>query len=127
MAAPRAIFVFDRENWCSVFPDAEQAAADLETADVEVGEYVAFDDSGTVYRLWVMGLDVHMEATPERDEAQLRARLRRFVDEWQIAAPSDDVIDIGNAILRGSWDHRWPKRPRWLAGRMHGTTAPTLE
>jgi hypothetical protein len=124
--APRAIFVFDRENWCSVFRDSEQAAAHLETADVETDEYVALDDSGTVFRVWAEGFTVRIEETPERDEAQLHARLQRFVDKWKIDAPSDDVIAIGNAILRDSWDGRWPKRPRWLAERMHGAGPPQI-
>jgi hypothetical protein len=48
----RALFVFDRDNWCSVFQGPEQAAGDLEAADVEADEYVAFDERGTVFRLW---------------------------------------------------------------------------
>jgi hypothetical protein len=122
----RALFVFDQDNWCSVFPGPEQAAAELEAADVDANEYVAFDEQGTVYRLWTAGLDVHVAATPERDEDQLRARLRRFVDEWRVEAPTGDVIDIGNAILRDAWNRRWPRHPRWLARRLHGTTPPTL-
>jgi hypothetical protein len=122
----RALFVFDRENWCSVFQGPEQAAAALETADVETDEYVAFDERGTVFRLSTAGLDIHIAATPERDEEQLRARLRRFVDEWRIEASTDDLIEIGNAILRDDWDKRWPRRPRWLARRLHGTQPPTL-
>jgi hypothetical protein len=125
--APRAIFVFGRDNDCSVFRRAEDAAGELEAPDVEDDEYVAFDDGGTVYRLWATGLDVHMEPTPERDEAQLRARLRRFLDDCQIDAPNDDMIAIANAVLRANWDMRWPKRPRWLADRLHGATPPTLE
>jgi hypothetical protein len=63
-----------------------------------------------VFRLWTAGVDVHVAATPEREEDQ----------------PTDDVIEIGDAILRDSWNSRWPKHPRWLARRLHGTTPPTL-
>jgi hypothetical protein len=119
------MFLFDTENECSVFPSPAEAAAHLEAPDVEVGEYVAFDDGGTVYRLWVTGLDVHIEATPERDQAQLQARLRRFLDDRQIEAASDDPVDVANAILLDDWNSRWPKRPQWLSRRLHGT-APRL-
>jgi hypothetical protein len=122
----RALFVFDQDNWCSVFQGPEQAAAELESADVDADEYVAFDEHGTVFRLWTAGLDIHVAATPVRDEDQLRARLRRFVDEWQVEASTDDLIEIGNAILRDGWTRRWPRHPRWLARRLHGTTPPTL-
>jgi hypothetical protein len=123
----RALFVFDRENWCSVFSGPEHAEAQLEAADVDANEYVAFDEGGTLFRVSTTGLDVHVAATPERDEDQLRARLNRFLDKWHVEAPTtDDVIVIGNAILRDDWHRRWPKHPRWLARRLHGATPPTL-
>jgi hypothetical protein len=122
----RALFIFDQDNWCSVFQGPDQAAAELEAADVDANEYVAFDERGTVFRLWTAGLDVHAAATPEHDEDQLRARLRRFLDEWQVEAPTDDLIEIGNAILQDDWSRRWPRHPRWLARSLHGTTPPTL-
>jgi hypothetical protein len=122
----RALFIFDQDNWCSVFRGPEQAAANLEAADVEANEYVAFDECGRVFRLWAAGLDVHVAATPDRDEGQLRARLRRFLDEWRVEAATDDLIEIGNAILRDDWNRRWPRHPRWLARRLNGTTPPTL-
>jgi hypothetical protein len=93
---------------------------------VDADEYVAFDENRTAFRLWTSGLYVHVAATAERDEAQLRARLRRFLDEWKVEARSDDVIEIGNAILRDDWNRRWPRRPRWLARQLHGSTPPTL-
>jgi hypothetical protein len=103
---PRALFVFDRDNWCSVFHAPGEAAAELEANDVEA--------------------DVHLATTPEHDEDQLRARLRRFVDQWQIVAPTHDLIDIGNAVLPDEWNGRRPRRPRRLARRLHGTSPPTL-
>jgi hypothetical protein len=57
------------------------------------------------------------------DEEQLRQRLAAFVTKRQIEVPSDDLIEIGNAILREDWNSRWPKRPRWLANRLHGNTS----
>jgi hypothetical protein len=72
----RALFVFDRENWCSVLQGPEQAAVALEAADVDADEYAAFDERGTVFRLWTAGEEVRVEATPERDADELLARLR---------------------------------------------------
>jgi hypothetical protein len=124
--AAKALFVFDRENWCSVFPGPEQASAELEINDVGADEYVAFDEHGTVFRLWAEGPDVRVAATARRDEEQLRQRLAAFVTKQQIEVPSDDVIETGNAILRANWNSRWPKRPRWLANRFHGAAPPRL-
>jgi hypothetical protein len=41
--ASDALFVFDQDNWCSVFADVDDAAGQLETNDVDAGEYVVFD------------------------------------------------------------------------------------
>jgi len=124
--ARRALFVFDRENWCSVFPDVVEAAGQLEANDVEADEYVVFDQDGTVFEIWAEGLHVRLRPTDERDLAQLRERLGRFLDESHITCASEDVMDIGNAILEADWESRWPKRPRWLATRLHGDAPPTL-
>jgi hypothetical protein len=124
--AARAIFVFDRDDWCSVFPGPEQAAVELEINDVDEDEYIAFDEHGTVFKLWAEGQDVRLSATDDHDEEQLRERLAAFVTERQIEVTSDDLIEIGNAILREDWNSRWPKRPRWLANRLHGDTPPSL-
>jgi hypothetical protein len=67
-----------------------------------------------------------MSNAVERDLAQLRERLGRYLDESQITCASEDVIDIGHAILEADWESRWPKRPRWLATRLHGDAPPTL-
>ena len=121
-----ALFVFDRDNWCSAFPDVADAAGDLEANDVEADEYVVFDHEGTVFETWVEGFDVHLRPTGERDFAELNGRLRRFLDESKIECAGEDVVAIGNAILRAEWESRWPKRPRWLAERLHGDAPPTL-
>jgi hypothetical protein len=124
--ARRALFVFDRENWCSVFPDVADAAGQLETNDVEADEYVVFDQDGTVFEIWAEGLDVRLRPTDERDLGQLQERLGLFLYRLHITCASEDVIDIGNAILEAEWERRWPKRPRWLATRLHGDAPPTL-
>jgi hypothetical protein len=124
--ARRALFVFDRDNWCSVFPDVADAVGQLEANDVEAGEYAVFDQDGTVFAIWAEGVHVRLRPTDERNLAQLQERLGRFLDESHIKCASEDVIDIGSAILEAEWESRWPKRPRWLATRLHGDAPPTL-
>jgi hypothetical protein len=124
--ARRALFVFDRENECSVVPGVAEAAGQLEVNDVEADEYVVFDQDGTVFEIWAEGLHVGLRPTDERDLAQLQERLGLFLDRWHIRCASEDVMDIGNAILEADWESRWPKRPRWLATRLHGDAPPTL-
>ena len=124
--AGRALFVFDTDNCCSVFSNVAEAAGQLEVADVEVGEYVVFDQDGRVCEIWAEGLDVRLRPTDKRDLPQLQERLRRFLDECHITCASEDMTDIGNAILAADWGSRWPKRPRWLATRLHGDAPPTL-
>ena len=77
-AAPRALFVFDHDNWCSVFPGVTEASGSSETNDVEADEYVVFDQDGTVFEIWAEGLDVHLRPTDKCDLAQLQERLARF-------------------------------------------------
>src|SRR4051812_12432463 len=37
---------------------------------------------------------------------------------------SDEPLAVdANAVLRAEWEARWPKRPRWLARRLHGEGA----
>jgi hypothetical protein len=124
--ARSAVFVFDRENWCYVFGSAAEAEGNLEAADVEADEYVALDQDGRVFQLEAKGIDIRFRPTEVRDPQQLRDRLARFTREWKIESESDHVIDIGNAILEAAWEDRWPKRPRWLARRMHGSEPPRL-
>jgi hypothetical protein len=122
--ARRALFVFDRTNECSVYPDVDAASGHLEANDVDADEYVVFDQDGTVFEIWAEGLVVRLRATDERDPAQLQDRLRLHLHRLPCA--SEDVMDIANAIRQESWEHRWPKRPRWLAARLHGDAPPTL-
>jgi hypothetical protein len=85
-----------------------------------------FDQDGTGFEIWAEGLHVRLRPTDERDLAQLQERLGRYLDDWHITCASEDVMDIGNAILEADWESRWPKRPRWLATRLHGDAPPTL-
>jgi hypothetical protein len=114
------LFAFDQDNECSVFADAADAAVQLESNDVGAGEYVVFGQDGTVFEIWTEGLEVRLHPTDELDASQLRERLRQFLDAAQITCDSQDLTDVANAILEADWEHRWPKRPRWLSRRLHG-------
>ena len=122
----RAVFAFDRENWCHVFRSADEAAAQLEVADVEADEYVLFGDDGSVFVASVDGQHVVVRPTESRDPEALRERLGRYCAMAKIETGSDDPVVVGNAILADSWSHRWPKRPSWLDRRVHGDAPPRL-
>lgn len=118
--------MFDRENWCYVFESVADAEGNLEVADVEADEYVVLDQDGRVYEADAEGIDIRIRPTELHDAEQLRERLTRFTREWKIESESDDVIEIGNAVREAAWEDRWPKRPSWLARRMHGDRPPRL-
>lgn len=122
----RAVFAFDRENWCSVFRSPDETAARLEVNDVEADEYVLFGNDGSVFVASVDGPDVVVRPTESRDPEALRERLKRYCAMANIEPGSDDPVVVGNAILADSWSHRWPKRPAWLDRRMHGDAEPRL-
>ena len=122
----RAVFVFDRDNWCYVFPSVADAENELEANDVDADEFVVLDQHGTVFETSLEGLDVRLRASDERDPALLRDMLSIFVQKQRIECRSEDVMDIGNAILRADWEDRRPRRPRWLARRLRGNEPPTL-
>lgn len=122
----RAVFAFDQDDWCSVFRSADEAAADLEVNDVEANEYVLFGDDGAVFVASVDGQNVVVRPTGSRDPEGLRERLETYCAMVKIETPSDDPVVVGNAILAESWSHRWPKRPSWLARRIHGSEPPQL-
>ncbi len=48
------ILVADTEGWLSVFRSVAECEAEIESPDVEGGEYVAFDAEGRVLRLTVV-------------------------------------------------------------------------
>ena len=122
----RALFVFDRDNWCYVFESVEAAENDLETNDVDADEYVMFDEGGRVFAARVEGVRVRLNATDVCDLAQLHERLARFIHSQRTDCVSEDVIDIANAILKADWEDRWPKWPPWLARRIHGVEPPAI-
>ncbi len=124
--SPRALFVFDRDDWCYVFASVADAESGLETNDVDADEYVVFAEDGSVFEARVEGVGVRLSVGDVRDLAALRERLGRFLEAQRIDCASDDVIDVANAILEAEWADRWPRWPHWLAQRIHGTEPPTI-
>jgi hypothetical protein len=122
----RAVFIFDRDDWCSVFASPEEAAANLEINDVESHEYAGFTDDGRVVTPIVEQEDVRVVVTDRRDVDGLQLRLQGCRRHHGFESAIDDPVGIANEILRADWKARWPKRPRWLARRLHGPGPRTI-
>lgn len=122
-----AVFVFDRDGDLNVFPSLKVASGWLEAVDVDGGEYpAAFLDDGSLVELGTAGEEVVLTATATRD----LPRLDRLLSEYQhgVGKPVDggSPRDFANDWLRSQWEHRWPKRPVWLAHRLHGNQPPQV-
>jgi hypothetical protein len=64
---------------------------------------------------------VILEVTTARNEGDLRRRLKEWADTGRLSSdPHGDLVTVANELLQGEWDARWPKRPGWLARRLHG-------
>jgi hypothetical protein len=62
----------------------------------------------------------------KRDVAGLRQRLLDTRPQVGLTRPPENLLAVANELLRLDWEHRWPKRPRWLARRLHGEGLRTL-
>jgi hypothetical protein len=120
-----AVFVFDCEGDLNVFPSLETASGWIEAVDVDNGEYAAaFLHDGTVVQMSTLGERVVLTPSDTRDTLQLQ----QFLDSYQRRGgrPISDgsVLGFADDWLREEWEHRWPKRPAWLARRLHGAEPP---
>ncbi len=127
VGAVPAVFVFDREGDLNVFPSLRAAGGWLTAADVDGGEYpAAFLDDGSVVEIGTAGEEVVLTATATRD----LPRLDHLLSEYQhrVGKPVRDgsARDFANDWLRTEWEQRWPKRPAWLARRLHGDHPPQV-
>jgi hypothetical protein len=123
MAEPlRAVFVFALDGEPFVFRTLAEAAGWMEAIDVRDGEYPAlFTDTGRVVEATATpNFDVLLALTDRYDPAGFRALLRERTSGLGVKVGSDDVLAIGDALVREEWEHRWPQHPRWLARRLHG-------
>lgn len=97
----------------------------MEAIDVDGGEYAAaFLHDGTVVDIRTRQDEVVLTPAATRDVARLDRLLREY--RRRVGAPewSGSRIDYANDWLRKEWALRWPKRPAWVARRLHGDRPP---
>ena len=116
-----AVFVFDSDGDLDVFSSLGAAEGYMEAVDVEDGEYGdAFLHDGTVVKMGVDDERVVLTPSAVRDAG----RLDRAIDEYQCRVGADvrsgSALDYANEWFRKEWERRWPKRPVWLARKLHG-------
>jgi hypothetical protein len=125
--APCPVFVFGEDPVPGVFLSVANAAGHMEAIDVRDGEYhAAYTIDGRVVTISTVGERVVLDVTEERDMAGLRRRLRTWHERGNLMSDPDDLVAIANELLRGEWETRWPKRPRWLSRHMHGAEPPQI-
>jgi hypothetical protein len=124
MSAPVLVFALDGVD---AFPSVDDAAASMEGIDVDNGEYPAlFTLDGRIVTATASRNDVVLTITDRRDEPDLDRRLREWAPRIGLTSPPDDRRAIANELMRLDWELRWPKRPRWLARRLHGAAPPQI-
>lgn len=115
------VFVFEVDD-VGVFPSVGDAAGSLEGVDVDNGEFEAlFTLDGRIVRAKSRGEVAVLTVTEQRDIAGLKSRLHSYAQNAGLRCSPDDPRAIANEILRRQWEQRWPKRPRWLDERIHGS------
>lgn len=116
-----AVFVFDTSGDLNVFASLGDAAGWMEAIDVDDGEYAAaYLADGTVLRLSTDSNRVVLTPVPERDLPGLTAAVGQYERRLHGQAEVDDLVRYANAWLRREWEAAWPRRPQWLARRLHG-------
>ena len=127
MNAPyRALIAFGRDDDVAVFRSLDEASGWMEAPDVDAGEYVAlFTDSGIVVHASTEADRVVLTITDERVETGLRARIREYQRRTG-ASESEDPLEFARHELHREWQQRWPRRPQWLARRVHGDRPPEI-
>jgi hypothetical protein len=122
--APVFVFALDGVD---AFPSVADAAASMEGIDVANGEYEAlFTLDGHIVTAAAARNDVVLTITDQRDEPDLQRRLRDWASRIGLTSAPDDRRAIANELMRRDWELRWPRRPRWLARRLHGSAPPQI-
>jgi len=125
MAQGPAVLVFTDDGDVFAIESVSRIAGDLEYPDVNDGSYEAvYTVDGRVVELSTIGRDVVVVLTETRDEASLRQRLAA-IPRFSLTRESDPIA-TANLLFREGWDARWPKRPKWLADRLHGAEPPRV-
>lgn len=124
-----AIFMFG-DGGPDVRDSVESASNYMEAIDVQNGEYeVVYDDAGLVYMPEVEGYEVRLVPSDTRDRDDLIRRLAEYSEMLGLAldpASQDFPVELARSIAASEWSRRWPKRPHWLARRMHGSGPPAF-
>ena len=113
------------------FGSESEAAGYMEAIDVDDGEYdAAYFADGTVLQILAPdGPDgpVVLERTDEHDRDALLGRIRAYQRATGQSADVSDLIAFVNDLRQREWEKRWPRRPRWLARRLHGSGPERLD
>jgi hypothetical protein len=124
--AEERVFMF-ADDGLSLFRSAEEAASYMEWIDVEDGVYEAlFTMRGERLVPQPKGRNsVRLEASGEVDTDALTSMLSRERDlRGTFSADPDDPLAVAEELAKREqawrWEHRWPKRPRWMDKRLHG-------
>jgi hypothetical protein len=117
------LFVFTADGEVFALPSVEDRG-DLEYPDVEAGEYPAiYTVDGFVVEPTTAKRQVILTVTDVQDEVELRRRLAAVDPEF---VEAEDLRAYANRLLAARWEQRWPKRPSWLAERLHGSKPPSV-
>lgn len=120
-----AVFIFTQDGDARVCRSLSDASR-MEAIDVDNGEYPGiFLLDGRIVTATTVAGDVVLTVTEDRDYDGLRRRMQEFRHRSGLS-PLDDLVEVAYEWLRGEWEHRWPKRPRWLARRVHGDAPPSV-
>ena len=123
-----AVFVFARDGDLNVFASLQHAAGWMEAVDVEEDEYqAAFLHDGTVVAAGTSDGMVSLTPTASRDLPSLETLLARYQQRVPTAPRASAPFNFANQWLRQEWEAQWPKRPRWLARRLHGDAPKQAE
>ena len=126
----RAIFMFMHGD-LAVDQSPEMASNGMEAYDVEAGEYEAiYDESGLAYEPVVEGYRVRLAPSKHRDYQDLLRRLSDFSLRAGLALPEDGPdfpLDVARTVAQREWERHWPKRPKWLTRRIHGSQPPRFD
>jgi len=89
-------------------------------------EPAPFLHDGDVVDLGTAGETVVLTPSEQRDLARLSTLLVDYQRTTGTQFGSLNPLDVANEWLRWEWEHRWPKRPTWLARRLHGEVPPQV-
>ena len=116
-----AVFVFSSDGDLDVFPSLAEAEGYMEAVDVRDGEYgEAFLHDGTVVQIGVEGERAVLTRGTSRDGVRLDEALDEYHRRVGGGVRSGSALDYANGWFRMEWERRWPRRPVWLARKLHG-------